>query len=154
MSVNQTQLSGWQGVVAAIVVLGVIGLRLMTFDNNVNDSELTRKLEFEIMTNYFSGDVENLRAIYESGDQEATTAAVKSVTTSKVNIESVQTSSPLFSFSTNQEVVVKVAYSLDDASGKRDSGMNYYLFRHGSFGGDTWRFQHETGPISYYLNFM
>ena len=78
---------------------------------------------------------------------------MESVTTAKLNVESVQASSPLFNFSTSKDVVVKVTYSLDDASGTRDRKTKYYLFKHGSVG-NSWSYKYESNVVSYYLNFI
>lgn len=146
--------SGWQGVIALIAVLGIVGVRLMTLDSNMGDTELMQKLEFQIMTDYFPDDVKQLRPIYESGDREAIAKAVKSITSSKITIKSVYTSAPLLTFSSNQKVVVKVSYSLDDAAGHRDEGTKYYRFRHGGLMGSRWSSPSEVGAIRYYLNFL
>ena len=79
--------------------------------------------------------------------------AVKSITSTKINIESVQTSFPLFDFTTRKEVVVKDRYSLDDADGNRKKRTNYYLFDHGSLG-NVWSYKWDTSALKYYLNFM
>lgn len=148
------KLRGWQGVIALLVVLGIAGVRLATLDDNLDDAELMQKLQFQLTSEYFPDDVAELKSIYESGDMKATSRAVKSITSSKISIESVQVSAPLFSSSSNQKVIVKVTYSLDDAFGNRSKGTKYYRFRHGGLLGGNWTYQHESGPISYYLNFL
>jgi hypothetical protein len=77
----------------------------------------------------------------------------KSVTSTKLNVDSVQASYPLFDFSTRKDVVVKVRYSLNDASGTREKGTNYYLFKHGSLG-NVWQYKYDASEVSYYLNFF
>ena len=78
---------------------------------------------------------------------------LQSITSTKINIESVQTSFPLFDFTTRKEVVVKDRYSLDDADGNRKKRTNYYLFDHGSLG-NVWSYKWDTSALKYYLNFM
>lgn len=146
--------SGWQGAIALIVVLGIVGVRLMTLDSNMGDPELMQKLEFQIMMDYFPDDVKELKSIYESGDREAIAKAVKSITSNKITIKSVYTSTPLLTFSSNQKVVVKVSYALDDAVGQRTQGTKYFRFRHGGLMGSRWTLPSEVGAISYYLNFI
>lgn len=147
------KLAGWQIAIAAVVLLAVVGGRLMTFNDQRDDAELVEKLKFEIMTEYLPNDVDALRAAVESGDSELIGEVAGSVTSSKITIESVQTSYPLFSFTSSNEVVVKVRYSLDDASGNRNRATNYYLFSHGLIG-NTWSYRHKTTVVSYYLNFF
>ncbi|MFC1580293.1 hypothetical protein ACFL4N_05210 [Thermodesulfobacteriota bacterium] len=152
MAEAKIHLKGWQGLVVLVVLIGVVIVRLTTFSDNKDDSALMQKLEVQLMCDYFPNEAAKLREAYDSGDSEELQNAVKSVTTAKLNIESVQTSSPLFDFSTSKDVVVKVTYSLVDASGTRDRKTKYYLFKHGSVG-NSWSYQYETGVVRYYLNF-
>lgn len=152
MSEIQMKLTGWKAIAAIVVVLCIVGVRLMTFNDKMDDSDLVQKLEFEIMTNYFPNDVEHLKSAYESGDIDETARAVETIATSKINFESIKASSPLLTFSTNKEVVIKVTYSLDDSSGNRIKETKYYLFKHGSIG-NVWQYRYETSAISYFLNF-
>jgi hypothetical protein len=110
------------------------------------------KIELRLMTDYFPDDVEKLKAAYESGDTDEFDELVQSVTSTTLNIDSVKASYPLFKFSSPKKVVVKVTYSLDDDSGTRETGTNYYLFKHGSVG-NIWTFKREATVVSYYLNF-
>ena len=112
-----------------------------------------RRLEVQLVCDYFPNEAAKLREAYDSGDAEELQNAVKSVTTAKLNIESVQASSPLFDFSTSKDVVVKVTYSLVDASGTRDRKTKYYLFNRGSVG-NIWSYKYETSVVRYYLNFL
>lgn len=152
-STSQFQLRGWQAVVGLIVIVAIAAVRLSTMDDNMGDTELLKKLEFQLMTEHFPSDVESLKSAYASGDMEMTSELVESITTSKITITSVSASSPLLSFSTNQKTVVKVTYSLDDSSGNRTKGTKYYRFKHGGFG-NSWSYEHESGAIAYYLNFL
>jgi hypothetical protein len=147
------KLKGWQAVVVLVVLIGVIITRLMTFGDKKDDSTLMQKLEVELVCDYFPNEAAKLREAYDSGDAEELRNAVESVTTAKLNIESVKASSPLFDFSGSKDVVVKVIYSLVDSSGTRDRKTKYYLFNHGPFT-NNWRCKYETGVVSYYLNFL
>ena len=88
-----------------------------------------------------------------SGDADKISIAAKSVTTTQLSIDSVKVSYPLFDFSTPKDVVVKVTYSLNDASGTYQTKTVYYLFKHGGLF-NVWQYQYKTGAISYYLNFL
>ena len=153
MAEVQIKLNGWQGIIAVIIVIGLILLRLATFSDSSNDDELIRELEFQLMTEYFPDDVAHLKAVYESGDEAELEETIESVTTTELTIISVQTSSPLLRFKSNEKVIVKVVYSLDDAYGNRQRGTKYYHFQHGLLGG-TWRYRYTVGALSYYLNFI
>jgi hypothetical protein len=147
------KLKGWHAVVVLVVLVGFIIARLVTFGDKKDDSTLMRKLEVELVCDYFPDEAAKLREAYDSGDAEELQNAVESVTTAKLNIESVQASTPLFDFSTSKDIVVKVTYSLVDSSGTRDRKTKYYLFNHGPVG-NNWRYKYDTSVVSYYLNFL
>jgi len=153
MTEVKIKLSGWQGIVAVIAVIALIIFRLSTFSDTSDNTDLIEELEFQLMTEYFPDDVENLKTLYESGYEEELEEAVESITTSELTILSVQTSSPLLSFKSKQKVIVKVVYSLDDSFGNRKKGTAYYRFDHRALG-NTWRYRYRSGAISYYLNFI
>lgn len=153
MSEYKFQLTGWQAIVALVILIGIFGIRLMTFSDLRDDENLVEKIELQLIADYFPDDVENLKAAYESGDTDEFDELVQSVTSTTLNIETVQASYPLFKFSSSKKVVVKVSYSLDDDSGTRAKGTNYYLFKHGSIG-NSWSYKREATVVSYYLNFV
>ena len=149
----QIKLGGWQAAVAIIVVIAVVIIRLATLNDRRNDEDLMRALELQLLTEYFPDDVESLKEAYESGDEDEIAAAAQSVTTTELTILSARTSAPLLSFSTNEKVIIKVAYSLDDAFGNREKGTKYYCYRHGAIG-NIWQYRYTSNPAGYYLNFM
>lgn len=153
MSEYTFQLTGWKAIVALVILIGIFGIRLMTFSDLSDDETLMKKIELRLMTDYFPDDVETLKAAYQSGDMQEVSEVAQSITTTTLNFESVKASYPLFKFSSPKKVVVKVNYSLDDDSGTREKGTNYYLFKHGSVG-NIWTFKREATVVSYYLNFV
>lgn len=146
-------IKGWGAVVIAVVLVGVIGFRLMTFDDKTGDEELMREIEVQLVAEYLPDDAERLAAAYESGNEGELSAVADSITSSEMEVESVKTSYPMFSFSNRKEVVVKVEYSLNDDMGTRKEGTVYYLFEHHSLG-NSWSYQYESNAFSYYLNFL
>jgi len=144
---------GWAAAVIALVLLGVVGIRLMTFDDMKNDDALMRDLQVQLTAEYLPDEVERLRTAYESGDQDLLENVAGSVASNEVDIRSVHASSPLLDFSSSMEVVVKVDYTLSDAGGVRKEETKYYLYEHGTLP-DSWSFRYESNPVSYYLNFI
>lgn len=153
MSEYKFQLTGWQAIVAIVVLIGIFGIRLMTFSDLRDDETLVKKIELQLIADYFPEDVDHLKAAYESGEKDEFDRLAHSVTSTTLNIESLKASYPLFKFSSSKKVIVKVTYSLDDDSGTRDKATNYYLFRHGSIG-NSWSYKREASVVSYYLNFI
>lgn len=106
---------------------------------------------FYLISDYYPDDVQKLKSVYGSGDIDEADAGAKSIVSTKLSIDSVQTSFPIFSFTSNKEVVVKVTYSLNDDTHIRKTGTNYYIFRYGMIG-DTWQYKYYSNAIWYYLN--
>jgi hypothetical protein len=105
------------------------------------------------MSDYYPGEAERLKAVMESGNVSEIGEVAKSITTAKLNIESVQASYALFDFSSSKDVIIKVKYKLDDSSGARNQKTLYYRFKHGSVF-NNWQYRYESSALSYYLNFI
>ena len=151
MSELKIQLKGWQAIVVVVVLIGVVAVRFMTLDDMRDEKDLMKHIDTLLMDEYSPHVAGKLRAAYDTGDKGKIEKSVKSVTSTRVNIVSVQASYPIFDFSTPKEVVIKVVFSLDDATETGEKRTIYYLFRHGAFG---WQYQYITTSLSYYLNFM
>ena len=143
------KLTGWKAAIAAIVLLILLGVRVMTFSNST-DEELLEALNMQLMSEFYPNQVERLKAALDQTDEEKIESGTSAVLNSELNILSVQTSYPFLDFSSPQNVVVKVTYNLDDETGKKEK---YYLFKHGVIG-NNWQYQYESNVISYYLNFL
>ncbi|MGA1796560.1 MAG: hypothetical protein ACMUIL_11950 [bacterium] len=146
------KLKGWQAAVVLAVLVGLVGIRFMTFQDKTDDENLMRDLEMQLKSDYLPEETERLRAAVDSGDMDRISKVAESVTGAKPKIESVQISSPLLDFSTPRDVVVRVVYSLAEGTRTRDRKMLYFLYSHGSIG-NTWSYQYETTAVRYYLNF-
>lgn len=153
MAEHQFKLSGGQAIIGLIVLVIIFGIRLASFDDQKGNTALMQDLEQHLIAEYFPDDVDRLKAAYESGDMEKTSAVAKSVTSTKLNIRSVKTSFPLFEFTSNKKVIVKVTYSLDNDQGTRKRQTNYYRYQHGAIG-NAWQYRGKSSALMYYLNFM
>ena len=153
MSELQVQFKGWQAIVVIFVLIGVVGARFLTLDDKKGDKALMKALEVQLMSDYYPDMADKLKAAVDSGDSDDISNAAESVTTTRISIDSVKASYPLFDLSTPKDVVVKVTYSLNDASGTYQTKTIYYLFRHGCLL-NTWQYQYQTNAIKYYLNFL
>jgi len=151
MSELKLQLKRWQAIVVVVVLIGVVAVRFLTLNDMRNDKDLMKRIDTLLMDEYSPYVAGKLRAAYDTGDKGKIEKSVKSVTSTKVNILSVQASYPIFDFSTPKDVVIKVVFSLDDATETGEKRTIYYLFRKGVFG---WQYRYITNSLSYYLNFM
>lgn len=148
-------IKGWGAAIIAVILVGVIGFRLMTFDDMKNDEDLMREIEVQLVAEYLPDDAERLAEAYESGNEGQLSAVAESITSTEVDVKAVKASSPLFDFSSPKEVVVKVEYVLNDDMGERKEGTVYYLFEKRSLSiGSDWRYMYESNAVSYYLNFL
>jgi hypothetical protein len=152
MSQVNFKLKGWQAVFALVVLVGLVGVRFMTFRDKTDDKNLMRNLERQIMSDYMPKETERLLEAVDSGDRDKISKVAESVTGTKPKIESVQVSSPLLDFSTPKDVVVKVVYSLAEGSKTRDRKTLYFLYNHGAIG-NIWSYRYKTTAVRYYLNF-
>jgi len=144
--------TGWQAVIVLVFFAGVFCVRLMTFNDMRGDEALVKKLEVEMASIYNPRMVEKVRdAAFGAG--AGSPDAVGTALSTKIHIESVQTSYPLFTLSNRKKVVVKVGYSMADNSGAAEKGTVYYLYDHSSIG-NYWSYQYETSSWHYYLNFF
>ena len=152
MSQVNINLKGWPAVLAIVVLVGMVGVRFMTFQDKTDDQKLMRNLEIQIMADYMPKETARLRAAMDSGDTNKISEIAQAVIGAEPKIESVQISSPLLDFSTLKDVVVKVVYSLSEESETRDSETLYLRYRHSAIS-NTWNYQSKTTAMSYYLNF-
>ena len=150
MSELKIQLTGWQAIIALVVFIGVIVIRLMTLSDMRDDKDLMKQIDTLLMDEYSPYVAEKMRDAVDKGEKDEIENAANSVTTTKVNIVSVQASYPIFKFSLPKDVVIKVVFSLDDATETGEKRTIYYLFKRGVFG---WQYQYITSSLSYYLNF-
>lgn len=114
------------------------------------DEELMQRIDTLLMDEYSPYVADKMRTAFDAGDASKIKATADSVTSTRVNIIAVKASYPILSFSLPKDVVVKVVFSLDDASETGEQRTIYYLFKRGVFG---WQYQYITSSVSYYLNF-
>ncbi len=147
------ELSGGKAVLAIIAVVIVIIIRLVSLGGEEDDKELIDKLQMELTSYYYPNEVERLKAAMASGDKDELDRVAKSVTSTKLKIDSVQTSYALFDFSSPKKVIVKVSYSLVDDTSVHDQQVKYFKFEYGGIA-NKWRYEYESSKAGYYLNFL
>ena len=63
MSEYKIKLTGWKAIAVVVVVIGVFGVRLMTFNDEKDDNALMRQIELQLMTDYLPNDAGRLKAV-------------------------------------------------------------------------------------------
>lgn len=153
MSEVKFQLKGWHALIAIPIIIIVVIIRLATFDDLSTNEALMNDLRLRLTSEYFPDDVEKLKEVMKTGSKDEISKVANSITSTKLNFESIKGSSPLLSFSSNQNVIVKVTYSVTDDTTTRDKATVYYYYKHGSVV-NTWQYQNYSNSIGYYLNFF
>ena len=148
------KLSGWKALAIIPLFAAIFVFRIAAMNNKKNNKNLMKEIEFQMMTEYFPDDVNRMKSLYESDNNEKFNEVVKSVISTKLTIKSVKASYPIFDFFHKyKDVIVKVNYSLDDAYGTREQGTKYYSFEHSPMI-NRWRYKSKRSKLSYYLNFI
>ena len=53
MAEQKIELTGWKAIVAIVVLLGVVGLRLVTLSDKKSNAALMKEIELRLTTDYF-----------------------------------------------------------------------------------------------------
>jgi hypothetical protein len=146
-------LKGWQAALGLIILIGLIGFRVVAFQDETHNDKLMRDLKMQIVSDYLPNETARLRAAVDSGDEREISKVAGSVTGARPVIDSVKISAPLLDFATSQEVVIRVVYSLSEGTLSRDRKTLYFLYKYGAIG-NIWSYQYETTATRYYLNFI
>ncbi len=153
IDINGIKLTGKKVIIIIIVLIAILVIRIGSMGNKKYDENLMKELNSLLLAEYLPDDATRMKSIYKTGTDKELSNMAKSITTTKVNIESVKASHSIFSFSSKKNVVVKVVYSLYDVNGTRKKGTKYYLFEHYSLG-NSWRHKYDVSAMSYYFNFF
>ena len=153
MSDLKLEFKGWYAIVVILIIIAIIIFRFLTLSDRKDDKELMKSLEVQLMSEYYPDMADRMKAAVDSGETEEITAAVESVTTTTLKIDSVKVSYPIFKFSTPKKVVVRVTFSLEDVSGTYQTKTVYYLYKNGGLL-NRWQYQYKSSAMSYYLNFL
>jgi hypothetical protein len=129
-----------------LVLLAAVGLVRVATLGETNDPALREAVRAELLNDLGARTSKELASFDASkGDG---VALAKRADPAGIDVHSTKVSKPLISFSSSENAVVLVEYSLPD--GPRRS--EYWLFEHSAAAG--WRYRRETSSLSYYLNFL
>lgn len=129
-----------------VVLLATVGLVRVATLGETNDPVLREAVRAELRNDLGARTSKEL-ASFDAPKGDGV-ALAKRADPAGVEIHSAKVSKPLLSFSSSENAVVLVEYSLPD--GPRRS--EYWLFEHSVAAG--WRYRRETSSLSYYLNFL
>jgi hypothetical protein len=138
------------GILVAVIALAIVGVRFATL-GETDDPELREAVVSELTIRLGGRTGADLDAIERAGgatamDETTARRLVDRADASGIQVHSMAVSRPVMSAGTREEVVVRVEYSLPEASPRRE----YWLFDHSALGG--WRYRYTTTALSYYLN--
>ena len=143
------QLKGKFLVFGLIVAVFAVGARVMTLGES-DDPGLLEATRAELVLRLGERISDDLSAIgsVEELDTEAAGSLLERADSEGITVHSMTVSKPLLTFSTSEEVVVLVEYSLPQGPREKE----YWLFEHSLIAG--WRYIYRTTAFSYYSNFF
>lgn len=154
VKLGTVKLRGWQVLVVIVVLLGFLGYRITSMGAGTDDEKLIEKVKDQLTMDYRSEGTAAVKKLYEEGDDEALSRAIKSLSEPNIEIESAKTSYSIFDFSTSRrEVVVKVIYLFDGPEGEREKNTRYYLYEYLPIGG-AWHYVRETEKMRFIMNYL
>lgn len=153
MTTQEIKLTGWKAVVALVAIAGLIGYRFISQRDLTDNAELMQKIEMELKTLYVPDQVAEMKAAQEAGDMKKLEELAKVSTTTKLTLLSLQASEPMFDFSSPKDVVVKVTYTLEDATKAPEEFTRYYMFEVNHMT-NRWRLRYSSSKLRYYMNFL
>ena len=154
VSIDLEYLKGWKALAVLLLVAVIIVVRIVTIDDMRDNSRLVEEIKMHLLSEYYPGEIEKMKALLESGKNEELSESVDSVTTAKINFKSIKASYKIFDFSTKiKGAVIKVNYSIDDATGTIEKGEKYYRFEYKPLI-NGWRYIGTSSVVFYYLNFI
>jgi len=153
-SFDLKNLKGWKALVVLAILFIIIVIRIASIDNMKNNSNLVEEVKLELLSEYYPGEIEKMKALLESGNDDELSKSVDSVTTAKINFKSIKASYKIFDLSTKtKDVIIKVDYSIDDTNGTIKKGEKYYRFEYKPLI-NGWRLIGKSNAIFYYLKFI
>lgn len=148
------QLSGWQVVIFVIVFIGFLSFRINSMNDQLGNDLLRAKIERELIYEYYPDHIKEAQEALEAGDNEEVTKQVNSMTTAKVELDLLKISYSIFDFSTSdRDVVIKVKYRIEDASGTHEQDTKYYRYTYKPVV-KNWTRYGVSSEFIYYLNFI
>ena len=135
--------------VGILLIIGII-IRFFTLADST-DATLEKKVRGELWSTYSGHHLgPEINRIQKEQDFDSVGSLVKNASPDAITIEQISRSEPLMSWSSNQEVIVRVRYRFP---GNTNTQTEYMLFEHGGLL-NSWSYRHDTSAIAFYLNFF
>jgi len=140
---------GLSGIVVVVIAVLVVITRLLSV-GEVNDPALKKAVQQQLLIDSISEVSEYIKQ--KTYDEPDNLDIVNQLSLKLVDIKKLRTSQKLFSFSSVQDVVVHVEYSLQ--TNPNLTRESYLRFQYGAFSSDNsaWSYQFPSSKVSFYLN--
>jgi hypothetical protein len=148
--------SGRKQIITLAAILGIaivtaiplaIGISQVGNRGNSEDPELREAVQAELANRQGANTSAALDEV-DMDDPDAAIALAELTDPEGIEIHSLRISRPLLSFSSSEDVIVLVGYTLPGQPRQEE----YWRFTHSLVGG--WRYRRESSATSFYLNFM
>ena len=147
---KEFQFSGMTAIAVGIVLIVGIAFRFFTFADST-DATLEQKVRDVLWSTYSGLHLgPEINEIQKERDYSKVADLLKKASPDAITIEQISRSEPLISWSSNQEVIIRVYYRFPEETQIR---TEYMLFEHGGLL-DSWSYRYDTSAMAYYLNFF
>lgn len=143
------QISGKAVIAAVLILIIAIAIRVATFSDS-HDASLEQAVRSELWLRYGDRLGTEINQIRQEGDYSGVSSLLEKASPDAITIERISRSEPLLSWSSNQDVIVRVHYRFPEDTAPQ---TEYMKFSHGSMV-DVWQYRNDTFAIAYYLNFF
>jgi hypothetical protein len=147
---KEVQFSGMAAIGVGLLLIIGIAIRFFTLADST-DATLAQKVRGELWSTYSGHHIgPEINRIQEEEDFDSVGDLLENASPDAITIEKISRSEPLMSWSSNQEVIVRVHYRFP---GDTETQIEYMLFEHGMIL-NSWSYRHDTSAIAFYLNFF
>ena len=154
MATKQFKFTGTHGVIVFVVAILLFVGRFNSLSDQRDNKALVEKVVVEINSEFYPETLNAMKQAVQSGnyeDVEALTDKLKeTVDNPEIMINALSVSSPLFGFTSNQTVVIKVIFTLPTQQSRL---TRYYYYQHNALA-NSWSYNREATVVAYYLNFI
>lgn len=154
MATKQFKFTGTHGVIVFVVAILLFVGRFNSLSDQRDNVALVDKVVVELNSEFYPDAVRAMKQALQAGNNDdlntLTGKLNETVDNPEIMINSLSVSSPLFGFSSNQTVVIKVVFTLPT---QQDRLTRYYYYQHNAIA-NSWSYKREATVVAYYLNFI
>jgi hypothetical protein len=147
---KEFQFTGLAAIGVGLLLIGAITMRFFSFADST-DATLEQKVRNELWSTFSGHHLgPEINRIRKEKDYDSVGSLLEKSSPEAITIEQISRSEPLMSWSSNQEVIVRVKFLFP---GDTETRTEYMLFEHGGIL-QSWSYRYDTTAFAYYSNFF